>query len=300
MRTRPGQKLKLTSVEELLKVPTEEMATEIEINQIHSFKDHPFKVLDDDRMADLVESIKENGVLSPVLVRPDGEDSYEMISGHRRMHAAQLAGLEVIPAIIRELTDDEAVVYMVDSNIQREELLPSEKAFAYKMKMDALRRGAGRPVKNNLSQNETNYRADEKVAEDVGESRNQIRRYIRLTELIPELLDLVDNKRLQFTVAVEISYVDKAIQRWINEYIHENGCIKKEQIDALRQRMCAGAVTQEFVIEILNRYSTNRSFKKKVTLSENKLKRYFPPHYSALDMEAVILELLEEWREQNN
>ncbi|MBR2949022.1 MAG: ParB/RepB/Spo0J family partition protein [Lachnospiraceae bacterium] len=300
MRTRPGQKLKLTSVEELLKVPTEEMATEIEINQIHSFKDHPFKVLDDDRMADLVESIKENGVLSPVLVRPDGEDSYEMISGHRRMHAAQLAGLEVIPAIIRELTDDEAVVYMVDSNIQREELLPSEKAFAYKMKMDAMKH-QGERSDLTLGQNVPKFkRTTEAIAQGSGESYKQVQRYIRLTELIPELLDLVDNKRLQFTVAVEISYVDKAIQRWINEYIHENGCIKKEQIDALRQRMCAGAVTQEFVIEILNRYSTNRSFKKKVTLSENKLKRYFPPHYSALDMEAVILELLEEWREQNN
>lgn len=302
MRTRPGQKLKLTSVEELLKVPTEEMATEIEINQIHSFKDHPFKVLDDDRMADLVESIKENGVLSPVLVRPDGEDCYEMISGHRRMHAAQLAGLEVIPAIIRDMTDDEAVVYMVDSNIQREELLPSEKAFAYKMKLDAMRKQAGRH-KINSGQNDPDYsigRARDQLAEQAGDSSKQIHRYIRLTELIPELLDLVDNKRLQFTVAVEISYVDKAIQRWINEYIHENGCIKKEQIDALRQRVCVGAVTQEFVIEILNRYSTNRSFKKKVTLSENKLKRYFPPHYSSLDMEAVILELLEEWREQNN
>ena len=298
MRTRPGQKLKLTSVEELLKVPTEEMATEIEINQIHSFKDHPFKVIDDERMADLVKSIKENGVLSPVLVRSDGEDCYEMISGHRRMHAAQLVGLEVIPAIIRELTDDEAVVYMVDSNIQREELLPSEKAFAYKMKMDAMKRQGTR---NDLTSGQNGPKlTTDVIGEESGDSGRQVKRYIRLTELIPELLDLVDNKRLQFTVAVEISYVDKAIQKWINEYIHENGCVKKEQIDALRQRVCVGAVTQELVIEILNRYSTNRNFKKKVTLSENKLKRYFPPHYSSLDMEAVILELLEEWKEQNN
>jgi len=298
MRTRPGQKLKLTSVEELLKVPAEEMATEIEINQIHSFKDHPFKVLNDDRMADLVESIKENGVLSPVLVRQDGEESYEMISGHRRMHAAQLVGLEVIPAIIRDMTDDEAVVYMVDSNIQREELLPSEKAFAYKMKLEAMKRQGKR---NDITSDQNGPKL---TAWTIGEEHNisgtQVKRYIRLTELIPELLDLVDNKRLQFTVAVEISYVDKAIQRWINEYIHENGCVKKEQIDALRQRLCAGAVTQELVIEILNRYSTNRNFKKKVTLSENKLKRYFPPHYSSLDMEAVILELLEAWKEQNS
>ena len=176
--------------------------------------------------------------------------------------------------------------------------MPSEKAFAYKMKMDAMKRQGNR---NDLTSGQNGPKlTTDVIGEEGGDSGRQVKRYIRLTELIPELLDLVDNKRLQFTVAVEISYVDKAIQRWINEYIHENGCIKKEQIDALRQRMCAGAVTQEFVIEILNRYSTNRSFKKKVTLSENKLKRYFPPHYSALDMEAVILELLEEWREQNN
>ena len=216
MRTRPGQKLKLTSVEELLKVPAEEMATEIEINQIHSFKDHPFKVLDDERMTDLVESIKENGVLSPVLVRQDGEDSYEMISGHRRMHAAQLVGLEVIPAIIRDMTDDEAVVYMVDSNIQREELLPSEKAFAYKMRMDAINR-QGKRTDLTFGHDVQKW-SHEEIGKETGLSGRQVNRYIRLTELIPELLDLVDNKRLQFTVAVEISYVDKAIQRWINEY----------------------------------------------------------------------------------
>ena len=137
---RTGQKLKLTSVEELLGVPATESSTEIDIHMIHDFKDHPFKVLDDDKMSELVESIRINGVLSPVLVRQDGEDSYEMISGHRRMHAAKIVGLTMIPAIVRDLTDDEAIVYMVDSNIQREELLPSEKAFAFKMKMDALKR----------------------------------------------------------------------------------------------------------------------------------------------------------------
>ncbi len=196
MKTRTGQKLKLTTVEELLGVPATESSTEIDIDMIHVFKNHPFKVLDDEKMSDLVESIRVNGILSPVLVRPDGEDSYEMISGHRRMHAAKIVGLTMIPAIVRKMSDDEAVVYMVDSNIQREELLPSEKAFAYKMKMEAVKRGAGRPSKENSCQNGTNYRADYELSNQVGESARTIQRFIRLTELIPELLDMVDSKEI--------------------------------------------------------------------------------------------------------
>lgn len=181
-KLRAGQKIKLKSVEELLGVTNEESALDIEIAKIRPFKDHPFKVLDDEKMQDLVESVRANGILSPVLIRPVGFDRYEMVSGHRRMHAAKVLGLERVPAIIRDMSDDEAVVRMVDSNIQREELLPSEKAFAYKMKMDAVRRGAGRPNKENLSQIGTNYRADQELADQVKVSRNQIRRYIRLME----------------------------------------------------------------------------------------------------------------------
>ena len=298
MKSRSGQKLKLTSVEELLGVPNEESAVEIDVDSICSFKNHPFKVLNDSKMDDLVESIRSNGILSPVLVRPIDEDTYEMISGHRRLHAAKIVGLEMIPAIVREMDDDAAVLAMVDSNIQREELLPSEKAFAYKMKMDALRRKAGRPKENNLSQNGTNFRADQVMAEEIGESRNQIRRYIRLTELIPELLDLVDNKRLQFVVAVEISYISKDIQKWLNEYIHENGCIKQNQITLLRQELASGAaMTQSQMITLLNGSAIGRIPKKKVTLSENKLYQYFPPHYTSSEMEKVIVQLLTEWRE---
>ena len=219
MKARPGQKIKLTSIDELLGVNNEESALDLEIVKIRSFRNHPFKVLDDEKMQDLVESIRANGILSPVLVRPIGNDIYEMVSGHRRMHAAEILGMETIPAIIREMTDDESTIAMVDANIQREELLPSEKAFAYKMKMDAMRRGAGRPAKNNSRQNGTNYRADEEVSDQVGESARQIQRFIRLTELISPLLDLVDQKRLQFTVAVEISYIDPEIQKWLFEYI---------------------------------------------------------------------------------
>ena len=228
--TRPGQKIKLKSVEELLGVVNEESAMDIEIEKIRPFKDHPFKVLDDEKMQDLVESIRANGILSPVLIRPVGNDRYEMVSGHRRMHAAQVLGLERIPAIIRDMTDNEATVKMVDSNIQREELLPSEKAYAYKMKMDALRRQAGRPTKENPRQIVGNYETADVVGRENGESGRQVQRYIRLTELLPELLDLVDKKRLQFTVAVEISYIDPEVQKWIYEYIRENGQIKLNQI----------------------------------------------------------------------
>ena len=298
MKTRTGQKLKLTTVEELLGVPATKSSTEINVDMIHVFKNHPFKVLDDEKMSDLVESIRVNGILSPVLVRPDGEDSYEMISGHRRMHAAKIVELTMIPAIVREMSDDEAIVYMVDSNIQREELLPSEKAFACKMKMDAVKRGAGRPSKENSCQNGTNYRADYELSNQVGESARTIQRFIRLTELIPELLDMVDSKRLQFTAGVEISYIDKEIQQWICEYIHENGNVKQNQIVILRQELLNGAITQSQLIDILNENAIGRIPKKKVTLSEKKLSQYFPPHYTSAEMEKVIVELLTNWKEQ--
>ena len=293
---RTGQKLKLTSVEELLGVPATESSTEIDIHMIHDFKDHPFKVLDDDKMDDLVESIRVNGVLSPVLVRPDGEDSYEMISGNRRMHAAKIVGLTMIPAIVRDLTDDEAIVYMVDSNIQREELLPSEKAFAFKMKMDAMNRQGER---GDLTfGHHVQKWSHEAIGADSGFSGRQVQRYIRLTELIPELLDMVDSKRLQFTAGVEISYINKEVQQWICEYIHENGNVNQKQIALLRQELSNGAIIQSQLIDILNESATGRIPKKKVTLSEKKLNKYFPPHYSSADMEKVIENLLIQWKEQ--
>ena len=242
MKNRSGEKIKLASIDELLGVVNEESAMEIEISKIHSFKNHPFKVLDDEKMQDLVESVKINGVLTPVLLRMDENEEYEMVSGHRRMHAAQLAGLTTIPAIVRELSDDDAVIAMVDANIQREELLPSEKAFAYKMKMDAMRRTAGRPTKENPRQNVGNYETADLIGKDNGESGRQVQRYIRLTELIPELLDLVDKKKLQFTVAIDISYIDKEVQEWIYEYIRDTGFIKPKQIAALRNQLNDGPI----------------------------------------------------------
>ena len=296
MKSKSADKIKMPSIDELLGVSGEESATDIEISRIHSFVNHPFKVLDDDKMDDLVESIKQNGVLTPVLVRPDKNNSYEMISGHRRMHASIKAGLETIPAIVRDMEDDEAIVIMVDANIQREELLPSEKAFAYKMKLGAMKRQAGRPPKNNSCQNGTNLRSDEELGNLVGESARSIQRYIRLTELIPDLLDYVDKKRLQFTVAVDISYIDKEIQTWLFEYIKENGTVKAVQVAALRTALEVGPMTQAKMISILVNSQPGRKQEQKITFSEKKLRNFFSDKYTAEDMESVILELLDQWK----
>lgn len=300
MKTRSGQKIKMTSVEELLGVANEEVATEIELKQIQSFRNHPFKVLDDEKMQDLVNSIRENGILTPVLVRPIDNNKYEMISGHCRMHAAGLLQMNVIPAIIRDMSDEEAVVKMVDSNIQREELLPSEKAFAYKMKLDAMKRQAGRPAKNNSGQFDQNLAgrvSRDILAKEVGESSKQIQRYIRLTELQPKLLDLVDSKRLNFTVAVDISYIDKEIQNWLYDYIDANGTIIPNQVKTLRKAIDSGTVmTQQKMVSILNECIKPKSTAKNVTFSGKKLEKYFPESYTAADVEKIVFELLGEWK----
>lgn len=301
MKTRSGEKIKLASIEELLGVVNEESAMDIEIANIHSFKSHPFKVLDDERMQELVESVKEHGILTPVLLRPCGVDEYEMISGHRRMHAAQLAGFTTVPSIIREMDDDAAIVFMVDSNIQREELLPSEKAFAFKMKMDAMRRqGERNDLKSTSNQNDWRLETADIISEQVGTSKAQVRRYVRLTELIPELLDLVDQKRLQFTVAVDISYIDKEIQRWLYEYIRDNGSVRANQIAALRSELGQGVMTQSKMILILNENLPGKKTGSKITLSEKKLREYFPSGYTTSEMRSVILELLDNWKECQN
>ena len=300
MKTRAGQKIRLTSVEELLGVTNEESAMDLEIAKIRPFKDHPFKVLDDEKMQDLMESIRINGILSPVLVRPIGNDTYEMVSGHRRMHAAMMLGMDTVPAIIREMTDDEAVVKMVDANIQREELLPSEKAFAYKMKMDAMRRQAGRPTKDNSRQIVGNYETADVVGKENGESGRQVQRYIRLTELIPELLDYVDQKRIQFTVAVEISYIDQEVQKWLFEYIKDNGVVKLNQVTLLRTQLQAGAITQAKMITLLNDSQPGKAPSSKLTFTEKKLREYFPPEYTTSEMRSIIEDLLSEWKQSQD
>ena len=299
MKNRSGEKIKLASIDELLGVVNEESAMEIEISKIHPFKNHPFKVLDDEKMQDLVESVRINGVLTPVLLRMDENEEYEMVSGHRRMHAAQLAGLTTIPAIVRELSDDDAIVAMVDANIQREELLPSEKAFAYKMKLDAMKR-QGIRTDLTLSQNETKLRSDEVLSKQVGESRAQVQRFVRLTELIPELLDLVDNKKLQFTVAVNISYIDKEVQEWIYEYISDTGFIKPKQIASLRNQLNDGPINQIQMLSIFNNCVMAKKVSRSLTFSEKKLTKYFPDDYTAKDMEQVIESLLEKWMQEQS
>lgn len=297
MKNRSGEKIKMPTLDELMGIAGEENANELEINRIHNFANHPFKVVDDEEMDELVESIEKNGILVPVLVRPDVNNSYEMIAGHRRMHAAIRIGLKTIPAIVRDLDDDEAIIVMVDSNIQRKKLLPSEKAFAYKMKLEAMKHRVGRKSKENVSQLGTHYRADSELANELGESRNTIRRFIRLTELIPELLEYVDKKRLPFTSGVDISYLDKEIQKWIFEYIKENGPVKSVQIAALRREIENGAImTQEKMISILIENQPGGKPNRKVTFSENKLRSYFPEKTSPVEIEEVILNLLEIWK----
>ena len=295
MAKRPGQKITMTSIDELLCVPDTEGTVDIEVEAISPFENHPFKVVDDEKMEELVESIKANGVLTPVLVRPDDEGTYEMISGHRRLRAAKKAGLRKIPAIIKEMTNDEAVIAMVDANVQREEILPSEKAFAFKMKMDAIRH-QGKSTDETLFPEETKSYSGDIVGKSEGLTRTQVYRYIRLTELIPKLLDMVDEKRLALAMAVEISYFNKNVQQWLYEYIKENGMIKQEQIMELRPYREDKNMTQEQLINILVKSRSTTEKRKKITITERKLNKYFPAYYSQTEIERVIVGLLEQWK----
>lgn len=297
MKTRPGEKIKMLTVDELLGVPDGESAVEINIDKIYAFENHPFKVMKDAKMQELIESVLVNGIITPVIVRPDDEDGYEMISGHRRLFAAKEAGLDTIPAFVREMTDDQATIAMVDANLQRETILPSEKAFAYKMRYEAMRhQGFRRDLTS--SQNGTKSRTDADLAKQVGESRNQVQRYMRLTELIPELLDYIDNNRIPVMTGVDISYLPQMIQEWIYEYIKENGTVKANQISALRNVYDPGMeLTQQEMIGILNANLPTKQSTQKVTFTGLKLKQYFPPNYTMDDMERVILKLLAEWKQ---
>lgn len=293
------EKVHFESVEELLGAPVEKDATsEIRIDQIYPFENHPFKVLDDESMTDLVESIRNNGVLVPVLVRPDDEGTYEMISGHRRMHAAKLAGLTTIPAIIKAMTNDESIIAMVDANMQREEILPSERAFSLKMKMDALRRQGTRT--DLTSDHDGPKLASQIAGQNMGISATQVKRFIRLTELIPELLQYVDEKKIGLVLAVEISFVDRNIQSWIYEYIKDNGFLKKEQIEAVRNVSNLSDLTQLSLIQIMNDALPKPKERGKITLSASKLDKYFPADFSRQQREETIMELLEEWKKIHN
>ncbi|WP_031555042.1 ParB/RepB/Spo0J family partition protein [Oribacterium sp. FC2011] len=298
MKQRPGEKIKLKSVDELLGVSNEESSLDIPMEQIVPFKDHPFKVVDDAKMQELVESIRENGVLTPAIVRPAEAGGYEMISGHRRMHAAKLAGLTAIPAIIRDMDDDTATIVMVEANAQREEVLPSEKAFAYRMKLDAIKH-QGKATRTS-SQVGRKLEAAAVVAEEAGESRNQIHRFVRLTELIPEFLDMVDAGKIALMTAVDISYLEHPIQKILYKFMQENGVMKSYQVRAVRQYVDENGSITELKIKKLFEDSLIGRYNRKVVLTDKKLKEYFSSNYSPADMEKVICRLLEQWKAEKD
>ena len=301
MASRVAGKIKLQSVDELLGVPEIAGTQEIEIGRIHAFPNHPFKVLDDEKMDTLVDSIRENGILNPVIVRPDNSGDYEMISGHRRLHAAGIAGLKKVPAIVKEMSDDEATIIMVDANVQREEILPSERAFSLKMKMDAMRRQGARidvDVTCCTECDKSGKKTASIVGDQVGLKARQVHKYIRLTELVPEILEFIDQKKITITMGVDLSYLDEQIQKWVYEYYKDNGFLKPVQVEALKNYPNLSNATQQSVISIMNDALPKKSVSAKITFSEKKLDKYFPSHFSSKDRENIIIQLLEKWSDE--
>ena len=273
-----------------------ERVQEIPLDQLKPFKNHPFKVRDDQRMLDTVDSIREYGVLVPAIARPDPEGGYELISGHRRKRGCEMAGLQTMPVIIRDLDDDAAVLVMVDSNIQREELLPSERAFAYKMKLEALKHQGAR-MDLTSCQVGTKLRADEKLAESVNESARTVQRFIRLTELISELLDMVDERKLAFNPAVEVSYLKQDEQRMLLEAMDaEQTTPSLSQAQRLKKFSQEGRMTEEAMSAIMS--EEKKSDMDKVTLRSDTLRKYFPKSYTPKQMEQTIIKLLDVWQKQ--
>mgnify|MGYP002578620522 FL=1 len=273
-----------------------ERVQEIPLDQLKPFRNHPFKVCDDQRMLDTVDSIREYGVLVPAIARPDPEGGYELISGHRRKRGCEMAGLQTMPVIIRNLDDDAAVLVMVDSNIQREELLPSERAFAYKMKLEALKHQGARSDLTS-SQLGTKLRADELLAQQAGESRNQVQRFIRLTELISELLDMVDERKLAFNPAVEVSYLKRDEQRMLLEAMDaEQTTPSLSQAQRLKKFSQEGRLTEEAMSAIMS--EEKKSEMDKVTLRSDTLYKYFPKSYTPKQMEQTIIRLLDVWKQR--
>ena len=287
----------LFSTEENRQEEQREQVQQIPIDDLHPFTNHPFKVLDDEAMTRTVESIAQYGVLAPLIARPRPEGGYEIISGHRRQYAAKLAGLETLPVIVRQMSDDAAVILMVDSNLQREHILPSERALAYKMKLDAMRRTSGRPSKENVSQIGTQKRSDQIMAEELGESRNQIQRFIRLTNLVPELLDMVDEKKIAFNPAVELSYLDEAQQRNFLEAMNDTqNAPSLSQAQQLKKMAQQGEFSYEKAFDVMGQ--EKKSEKDTVTIKNETLRKYFPRSYTPKQMEEKIIQLLDAWQKK--
>ena len=284
----------LFSTEESRADAQREKVQEIPLGELHPFRNHPFRVKDDAAMQDTVDSVREYGVLVPAIARPDPDGGYELIAGHRRHHASELAGKETMPVIVRDLDDDAATIIMVDSNLQREELLPSERAFAYKMKLDAMKRQAGRPSRENVSQVGTQKRSDQIMAEQVGESRNQIQRFIRLTELIPTLLDMVDEHKIAFNPAVARTYLKKEEQPLLLEAMDS-----EQATPSLSQAQRLKKFSQQKMLSLDVMRAVMSEEKKtdldRVTLKNETLRKYFPKSYTPKQMEDTIIKLLEGW-----
>ena len=284
------------STEESRQEEQREQVQQIPIGELFPFKNHPFKVLNDDSMSDTVESVKQYGVLAPLIARPRPEGGYEIISGHRRQHAAELAGLETLPVIVRDMSDDAAVILMVDSNLQREHILPSERAFAYKMKLDAIK---NQGVRSDLTspQVASKFRSDDEVAKGQGISGDTVRRFIRLTNLIPELLDMVDNKTVSFNPAVELSYLSPEQQQEVIRAMDDTQNFPSvSQAKRIKKLAQDGTFITETVVAIMG--EAKKDELDKVVIKNDTLKKYFPRSYTPKQMEDTIIKLLEQWQKK--
>ena len=287
----------LFSTEEKRQEEQREQVQQIPIDELHPFTNHPFKVLDDEAMTRTVESIAQYGVLAPLIARPRPEGGYEIISGHRRQYAAKLAGLETLPVIVRNMDDDAAVILMVDSNLQREHILPSERALAYKMKLDAMRRTSGRPSKGNPRQLVGNFETADVIGKESGESGRQVQRFIRLTNLIPELLDMVDEKKISFNPAVELSYLDESQQRDFLEAMEDTqNAPSLSQAQQLKKMAQQGEFSYEKAFDMMGQ--EKKSEKDTVTIKNETLRKYFPRSYTPKQMEEKIIQLLDAWQKK--
>ena len=299
-----AKNIQLASYDDLFKTDEERQADAQErvqslpLDKMEPFPNHPFKVIDDDKMLETVESIKERGVLVPILVRPKNDGNFEIVSGHRRHHASQLAGLTEIPAIVREMDDDTAILLMVDSNLQREELLPSEKAFAYKMTLDAMKRQGQRTdlTSAQIGRKFDGKESRELLAEQVGESRNQISRFIRLTNLVPDLLDRVDNKTMAFNAAVEVSYLTEPEQLMLCDAIEREECTPNlSQAKRLKQYSQDGKLDENVIDAIM---TEEKPIEDKLVLKGDVLAKYFPRTYTPSQKQKIIVKLLEDWHKR--
>lgn len=284
------------STEESRQEEQREQVQQIPIGELFPFKNHPFKVLDDDSMSDTVESVKQYGVLSPLIARPRPKGGYEIISGHRRQHAAELAGLETLPVIVRQMDDDAAIILMVDSNLQREHILPSERAFAYKMKLDAMK---NQGTRSDLTSTQvvSKLRSNEKLGAENNQSRETVRRFIRLTNLIPELLDMVDNKTVSFNPAVELSYLSPEQQQEVIRAMDDTQNFPSvSQAKRIKKLAQDGTFTTETVVAIMG--EEKKSELDTVTIKNGTLRKYFPRSYTPKQMEDTIIKLLEQWQKK--